>query len=791
MLFNQNAMSSGAAGYQITNSVRFTAASTQQFTRTPSVAGNQQKWTISAWIKRTALGTAFPILNEVTSTTNNAQIGINVSDQFFFRGESGGTVTAAITSTMLFRDPSAWYHIVFALDTTLAGSTTDRGKLYVNGVAQSYTVGNAINQNNLYFINRNSPHSIGYDVQNNAYNDGYIAELNFIDGQQLLPTDFGEFDTATGVWKAKRYTGTYGTNGFYLDFKTTTSATTLGNDKSGNGNNWTPSNIVTTAGTTDNRSIDVPAMNGAEAFTRPASNYPVINVLSQGTTVSSGGLTFTTLSSYGGANQHNASMVIPNSGKYYFEITVVTVGTTTGSDRYFGLSAGQDGTATASKLVYLGSGQKFVDTAAASAYGATWGLNDILGCAVDVDGGTVTFYKNGVSQGALTYNAAGYYIFASDALSTTTMTYAINFGQREFAYSIPSGFVTLCAANLPAPSIANGNQYMDATLYTGTGSALSVTNANGFSPDLVWIKSRSAATGHALYDTVRGATLELVSNATSAETTEAQGVTAFNSNGFSIGTFAKLNTSAATYVAWQWDAGSSTVTNTSGTITSQVRANTTAGFSIVTYTGTGANATVGHGLGVAPKMIIVKNRTTAALQWAVYHSNLSSAANWLNLNATAAESAKTGAWNSTAPTSSVFSIGTATDTNQSTNNFVAYCFAEIAGFSKIGSYIGNGSADGTFVYCGFRPKFVMIKRQDAADNWVIFDAARGTINPNDVQLAANLTTQEGQAGTTGNPTDLVSNGFKLRASGTRLNASASTYIFIAFAENPFKYANAR
>ena len=338
-------------------------------------------------------------------------------------------------------------------------------------------------------------------------------------------------------------------------------------------------------------------------------------------------------------------------------------------------------------------------------------------------------------------------------------------------------------------AIPDGRTVMAATLYTGTGATQTINNsANGvsFQPDLVWVKGRSGATDHAWYDAVRGVQLQLESNNTAAETTETTGLTAFGSTGFTIGALAQMNTSSATYVAWQWNAGGSTVTNTSGSISAQVRANTTAGFSVVTYTGTGANATVGHGLGVAPSMIILKSRVSAT-NWVVYHANLTSAAYVIQFNLTNAQSSSPTIFNSTAPTSSVFSIGTSSASNDT--SMVAYCFAAVAGYSAFGSYTGNGSTDGPFVYLGFRPRFCLIKRFDSTGNWFIWDSSRNTSNTVNNQLYPDSSSQEQvQDGI-----DFLSNGFKIRFSSgfADRNANGGTYIYACFGENPFKFSNAR
>jgi hypothetical protein len=334
------------------------------------------------------------------------------------------------------------------------------------------------------------------------------------------------------------------------------------------------------------------------------------------------------------------------------------------------------------------------------------------------------------------------------------------------------------------PTINRGDDYFQAVTYTGNGSTNTITGLR-FQPDFVWVKGRSGATDHALYDSVRGTTKDLVSNSTAAETTQSTGLTAFNSDGFTLGALAKMNTNAATYVAWCWKAGGSTSSNTSGSITSTVSVNTTAGFSVVKFTsqasGTG---TVGHGLGVAPKFIITKLITdTSGANWNVYHASIGNTG-IVNLNTTGATTTNLQYWNNTTPTSNVFTVGTWYAGSLST---IAYCWAEIAGFSKFGSYTGNGSTDGVFVYTGFRPKFIMIKVTDTTANWYMVDTARNTYNVVDKYLLASTSGAEGTFTTM----DILSNGFKFRGSDASFNQSANNYIYMAFAENPFKNANAR
>jgi len=337
------------------------------------------------------------------------------------------------------------------------------------------------------------------------------------------------------------------------------------------------------------------------------------------------------------------------------------------------------------------------------------------------------------------------------------------------------------------PAITKPNLHFDATLYTGTGSnGLAVTNG-GFQPDLIWLKSRNNTYYHNLLDSVRGAGVRLFSNLTDAESNNAC-QSSFDSSGFTLNADAGgVNNSTTTYVAWQWKGGGTAVSNTSGTITSSVSANPTAGFSVVTYTHNGTNAaTVGHGLGVTPSFIINKQRSAAATNWRCYHVSLTAGYN-IQLNLTSAQGTAADIFQ-TAPTSSVFTPGNGDSASGQT--MVAYCFAPIAGYSAFGSYTGNGSTDGPFVYLGFRPAFIMTKRTNSGDSWFMFDNKRETFNPNDSYINANTSSAEDTNNNT-IPIDFVSNGFKIRGTSTGINGSGSTYIYMAFAEAPFKYSNGR
>jgi hypothetical protein len=773
LLQNSNAIETSAGSYNINNSLRFRSAASAHLNRT--FTNSNSSFTFSCWIKRGILSAGHTIL----SIDNSNMIQISSADQITL---FSGNATAILTTTAVFRDPSAWYHLVIVRNGGQGGSTSV-WTIYINNVS----VGTVTGSGGTLLSGVN--HLIGRRGTSADYFDGYMAEVNLIDGQALTPSSFGETNTTTGVWKPKQYTGTYGTNGFYLNYSdialTSGSNAGLGKDFSGNGNYWTTTNISVTAGATYDAMTDVPTNTSATA-----ANFCTLNpvFIQQGPTyidtLANGNLTVTLADSDG----HKGGTIAVSSGKWYWECVP------TNSDLSFGILNVSNGGASVSistRYGYRNTGVKQTGTSTltGTAYGASFTTNDVIGVALDLDSGTITFYKNNVSQGVAYTGITGTYVayyWQNGGAGQTSCVF--NFGQRPFTYTPPTGYVAVNTYNLPDSTIVKGNSYMDATTYTGTGASLSVTNGANFRPDFVWIKGRSGATAHALYDAVRGTTIDIASDSDLAETTQVQGLTAFNSNGFTIGTLAKVNTNAATYVGWQWQAGSSTVTNTSGSISAQVRANTTTGFSVVTYTGTGANATVGHGLGVAPKMIIVKQRNGTPA-WVVYHSSLLNTQYIvLDTNAAVVSSATT-VWNSTSPTSSVFSLGTSTGVNASSGLYLAYCWSEIAGFSSFGSYTGNGNADGPFVYTGFRPKFVLIKASSiAANDWALYDTSRNTTNLSNSYLAPSDTIAE----TTGRGTlDILSNGFKLRNTNSSVNSSGATYIYMAFAENPFKNSLAR
>jgi hypothetical protein len=313
-------------------------------------------------------------------------------------------------------------------------------------------------------------------------------------------------------------------------------------------------------------------------------------------------------------------------------------------------------------------------------------------------------------------------------------------------------------------------------LYTGNGTTDTSITGVGFQPDMSWFKGRTNTENHFLFDSIRGATVRLIPNGTSSDATAAQSMKSFDSDGFTLGSDADVNQNSINFVSWNWKAGGTASSNTAGSITSTVSANTTSGFSIVSYTGTGSAATVGHGLSAVPNVIIIK-RLDQASNWCVYHSGLGGADHNLFLNTTSAIQTDTDIWNNTLPTTSVFSLGTNIDANGSSAGHIAYCFADVQGYSKFGSYVGNSNADGAFVYLGFSPSFVMTKRTDSTSGWHMQDNKRDGFNYNNHRLFANSSNAE----ETTVRMDLLSNGFKYRDG----DGNYGTNIYMAFAENPF------
>lgn len=766
-------------GYNLKRSVRLRNSALGNLSRTPASSGDQRTWTWNGCFKRGDLGRLQILYSAYGAFDSDYDsFGFDSSDRFFVYA---ATVHANIRlSTQVFRDPAAFYWVDVALDTTNA-TAGNRLRVWINGTEiTAWTTNTTIALNQLYYFNQNVSHRIG-STSGSALNfDGYLAEINFIDGQALTPSSFGETDTTTGVWKPKAYTGTYGTNGFYLNFEDNSgaTATTIGKDSSGNGNNWTPNNISVTAGVTYDSMTDVPTLTSASA-----ANYAVLNPLDKNTSISmSEGNIKATHSGLGAAR---ATFAIPVSGKFYYEFSS-NLSPDGGNALGFGLcsasrSLGAGIGQTGDLALYLVSvvrqynGASFVTTSTSvpvagntiqivvdATNGKMWtGVNNTF---FDGTGGTTGNPSTGANP-TFTGSLAGLFPFIYFDVSGGVNIFA-NFGQRPFAYTPPTGFVALNAYNLPDATIKKGSDNFNVVLDTGA-NIKTTTEALYPSNFFEWIKDRANVNNHQLIDSVRGSTAVLQSNTTAAETT--------------------YSAPSGNSVGFAWKAGGAAVSNTAGSITSQVSANASAGFSVVMYTGNGtAGATVGHGLGVAPAFVIYKIRSASVL-WVTYLQTLGNTG-FLPLNQTNAFVVDSTVFNNTSPTSSVLTLGTSGGTNSNTNTYVAYCFTPIAGYSAMGTYTGNGSTDGTFVYCGFRPKYVLKKRTDSTGSWYINDSARDTYNVAGLDLYADLSNAE----TNESPIiDFLSNGFKLRTSGGALNASGGTYMYLAFAENPFKNSLAR
>ena len=784
---------SAVGGYAIDNSLRFNDDDSARLSAT-QLSGSTTTWTFSCWLKRSEIGQQNSIFTVGSSSTNDFLMYFSgTADTIDIIVRNSSTINGRLNTNAVFRDASAWYHIVFTYDSTNATSS-ERMRLYINGErVTSFSTETYPSLNQISVVNNSSYTMHISSIRGGAdYFDGYMAEINHIDGQALSPTDFGEFDEDSGIWKPIEYSGSYGTNGFYLDFENSGS---LGADQSGNGNNFTPTNLAST-----DQMLDT-----------PTNNFCTPNTLDKGTTypltLAEGNLKIT------GASEANSirSTMMMTSGKWYWECRLVTAGI------YNAIGIASSTSSTLNTL--LGSDSESIGYfshtgltqkgGTATTSGATWSTTgDIMGIAFDADNGDLTFYKNNSSQpNSYSGLTEGYWM---PAFTSRTGAIIVNFGQDgsfagtataqgntdangygDFYYAPPSGYLALCTQNLAtalSPTIDDGSAHFQTLTYAGDSSARTLTNDGNsdLQPDLIWIKSRTGAQWHHLFDSSRGGDYRLHSNSTNAESTLTNSrITSFNTDGFSTTDGENVNSTGNNYVAWQWKANAgSTSSNTDGTITSTVQANTTAGFSIVTFTGNGSGgSTVGHGLGQTPSVLIQKKRSSTG-NWPVYHQAYG-INNYTFLNTTDANTYDGSGQTWVGISSSTFSLGTATSWNANGATYVTYCFVDVEGYSKFGKYIGNGSTDGTFVYTGFRPAFVIFKRTDIGGNWVMIDTARDTFNDCDASLYADLSNAEENPAGDVNGVDYLSNGFKFRDGKAFWNASGGTYIYMCFAENPF------
>ena len=736
----------------IDQSCRFNALDTPGMTRSVWAGAGNQQHTFSTWVKKCSPTGDQLLLQGFEDVNNFCYYWFGNPGYVGFKIYVAAAFVGFKYTTRLFRDVSSWFHIYAQFDST-SGTAADRFRLWINGVENTIwnsgtDVDIVLNTTDFFTDNGNDTYVGKFSGASLSLN-GYIAETHFLPGDVSgSVNDFGVF--RSGVWVPIRYTGSYNADGFHLDYS---NSSHFGEDQSGNNNDLTDSGLAT----------------NDQVLDSPTNNYCTLNAVGQGTlpTLSNGNLQLIANLS-GDWHGVNGTMSV-SSGKWYWEVTVpdashAIMGAGPDEDRQLmiadfpGVASGQIG--------YYHTGTIFPGN---SAYGDPYLDGEIVSVLLDMDNGTVNFWNQGVDQGEAISGLSGSYC-PSFAVYDGTEEQHVNFGQLPFTYTPPVGYKTLCSANLPEPEILEGDKGFHVETYTGTGAEKSITGMD-FSPDLVWFKNRSNARNHQLYDTVRGATKYLLSNSTGVEGTDAQGLKSFDTDGFTVGTTAGVNGNGETLVTWCW------------------KEDPRFGFDIVSYTGTGVAKTEAHNLGVVPEMMIVKNRETAAQPWIVYHKDMTATPeeDYLFLNDTDAVLTHPTIWNDTSPTSSVFTVGTDSSVNLNTKEFIAYLFASVEGFSKVFSYTGNGSLDGSFVYCGFRPRYILLKNTASAYNWWINDTARTTYNVMGDSLYAD--TAGAEAATTN--LDLLSNGFKLRTNGDNRNENGVTFIGIAFAEHPFKYANAR
>jgi hypothetical protein len=535
--------------------------------------------------------------------------------------------------------------------------------MYVNGTqVTQFSTRNNPTQNADLAVNAAQQHFISHSE---GYLNAYLADIHLVDGSSLDPTSFGEFDATTGVWNPIEYTGSYGTNGFHLDFKNNSTVAALGTDAAGS-NDWTPNNFSVTEGAGNDSLCDSPYNGDTNDDTglgnEVSGNYCTWNPLATNTTasLSNGNLDY----SAGGSNQYAIGTIGVTSGKWYWEVENPGGYWAVGIAKAFGYAR----TEWYDYVDFWGveySGLKVSPPNLRQTYG--WS-GSVVGVAFDADNGELSFYADGVDKGiAFTGLTSGPYFPSS---TTYNGTDTVNFGQRRFNYQAPPGYKTLCTANLPTPTIEDGSAYMDVALYTGNLSTNTISGL-GFSPDFVCTKGRTNSSWHYLADIIRGGTKVLSSNSTAAEDTRNNHIQSWNSDGFTLGADGTSNNLNIPMVAWTWDAGSSTVSNTNGSITSTIRASASSGFSIVTWTGTGSSATIGHGLNATPGLILCKDR--GSNNWVTQHT--STGQNYMVLNLTAGSNSDSNIW-SGASTSSTFSVGSGSNVNGSGRTYVAYCFAQ-------------------------------------------------------------------------------------------------------------------
>ena len=814
---------------EIERSLKFHDGDSAYLNRTPGSAGNRKTFTFSCWFKRSTLGTQSGAFLKAGDTSSNYfKINIANDHKLYVLATISGGYTEYWRSAQLFRDIAGWTHLVLRWDTT-QGTAADRVRVYVNGTQMGTSSYSAPAQDLDGFVNDTNQHEIGASTVNSQYWDGYIAEVNFVDGLSLDPSSFGFTGGQTNVWLPRRYTGSYGTNGFRLDFNDNSSTAALGIDKSPNGNDFGVNNFSVSSGVGNDSVIDSPTNNFCtwnSSFGNP-SNYLVPtegNLQSNGVS--------------GNNHLRQQSTMVLHSGKWYCELKMVSGYSSADPTIRMGICTPNAGHrdsnndhmyyensnnfATVMYSVHHGTVYEVITNSSTTKIESltTLANGDVMGIALDLDNDRFfiskngTFFSNGTGTqdpvtGANPLYSGGIltsrkdldgFVIAAGLYSDKVVT--ADFGQQGFAYTPPTGFKAISSKNFVSstPAFRNPKRHFEILTYTGNSTNNRAITGLGFSPDLVWIKRRSGGNQSPFWVS-RGMTISdsggtgnvgpLAPNQDYAQTATNTdgGFASFDIDGFTLGKgsstsnadapYQRNNADSATYVAWCWKAGgATTVANTDGSVASAVSVNKEGGFSIVTYTGPNGNGTIGHGLGKAPKWIVIKRLETAST-WTVYHESIGNTKR-LGLDLAGGSSTSSAWWNNTSPTSTTFSVGTDAGHGGSTDDYVAYCWTDVPGFSKFGSYVGNGDGNGQYVYLGFRPAWILIKRE-ASENWIMADYKRNSndrTSPADSYFSANGNGAE----STGIIYDLVQNGVKFQSSSQ--NESGSVYYYAAFADSP-------
>ena len=791
---------------------------------TPSSAGNRQTWTFSCWIKQSGTLTNsqgdMAILNAGTSGDQSSRFRMYYYEQKLRSSSADANYNV---STAVYRDPSAWQHIVWKL----TGGTSYQ---YVNGVEVSTS-----SVSGDVAINDDVEHVLGiYGGYETATRfKGYMAEVVFIDGTALAPTSFAS--EKNGVWIPDDVSGlTFGSQGYYLDFA---NASAPGNDVSGNDNDWTNVSLATHDQTTDTPTFNSDSNGG---------NFATMNQLTAGTdapVLAEGNLMIDSFSGSDISGVLSTFALPPSSGKWYFECFINAPNS---GDNYpfigltadiFGLSASK-GVNQRDLSLNLGTGgseknDTHVGTittvfTSVSAYAD----NTVCGVFVDMDARKLWYAKDGAffNSGNPQTGANPQYAWTNNvtllphfiSFGSYGADSVFNFGQEgTFAGNISAGgnadvtgygnfkydpgdYKALCSGNLPTADAVDPAQTDDdfpsklfsPLLYVGNGSDDRNITGVGFAPDWVWIKSRTDAEGHQIYDSTRGVEKRLQSNTTGGEETTSDKFQAFQSDGFQVGSSNDTNKNSSNFVAWNWRAnGSTTTTDTSGNIDGVYQTND-CGFSIMKYSGNGNNAqTVPHGVTVggvatAPSYVIMKNLPDGSNNWRNwsigYNDGDADSYAEFNDNAWLANQGSGGLFTAK-PTSTMLTLTDYSAINASGKAVIVYSFANVEGFIKSGSYVGNANDDGTFLYLGFKPAFFMCK-PIVAGNWRIQDNKRAPVNVADETIFPNLSNAEETNSSA--EIDLLSNGVKMRASDSNYN-QATTFVYLAMAKNPFQYATAR